>query len=81
MIWLNFNGVNRRAEVYLNGTLLGKLDGFMHRGHFNVTSIVNRDKENVLAVLVHMPDTPLANQAVQPICLVADGIGCLMCRG
>ena len=38
----------------------------MHRGHFNVTSIVNRDKENVLAVLVHMPDTPLANQAVQP---------------
>ena len=62
LIWLNFNGVNRRAEVYLNGTLLGKLDGFMHRGHFNVTSIVNRDKENVLAVLVHMPDTPLANQ-------------------
>lgn len=53
----------------------------MHRGHFNVTSIVNRDKENVLAVLVHMPDTPLANRVVQPICLVADGIGCLMCRG
>ena len=26
LIWLNFNGVNRRAEVYLNGTLLGKLD-------------------------------------------------------
>ena len=62
LIWLNFNGVNRRAEVYLNGTLLGKLDGFMHRGHFNVTSLVNRDKENVLAVLVHIPDTPLANQ-------------------
>ncbi len=59
---MNFNGVNRRAEVYLNGTLLGKLDGFMHRGHFNVTSLVNRDKENVLAVLVHIPDTPLANQ-------------------
>lgn len=34
----------------------------MHRGHFNVTSLVNRDKENVLAVLVHIPDTPLANQ-------------------
>ena len=38
-----------RKEIYLNGTLLGKLDGFMHRGHFNVTSLVNRDKENVLA--------------------------------
>lgn len=61
-IWLNFNGVNRRAEIYLNGVALGKLDGFMHRGHFDITKIVNHDKENVLAVLVHMPDIPLANQ-------------------
>lgn len=62
LIWLNFNGVNRRAEIYLNGIALGKLDGFMHRGHFDITKIVNRNKENVLAVLVHIPDTPLANQ-------------------
>ncbi|WP_455672984.1 galactose-binding domain-containing protein [Phocaeicola sp.] len=62
LVWLNFNGVNRRAEVFLNGVSLGTLDGFMHRGRFNVTGIVHRDKENVLAVLVHIPQTPLANQ-------------------
>ncbi|MCC8172062.1 MAG: discoidin domain-containing protein [Parabacteroides sp.] len=61
-IWLNFDGVNRRAEIYLNGVALGKLDGFMHRGRFDITKMANRDRENVLAVLVHMPDTPLANQ-------------------
>lgn len=61
LTWLHFNGVNRKAEVYLNGHLLGILDGFMHRGRFNVTEIVKKDQPNVLAVLVHMPQTPLAN--------------------
>lgn len=62
LIWLNFNGVNRRADIYMNGVFLGRLDGFMHRGRFDVTRIAKRDAKNVLAVLVHMPDTPLANQ-------------------
>ena len=61
LTWLNFNGVNRKAEIYLNGHLLGILDGFMHRGRFNITEIVKKDQPNVLAVLVHMPQTPLAN--------------------
>lgn len=62
LIWLNFNGVNRKAEVYLNGQMLGVLDGFMHRGRFNVTDIIKKNGTNILAVLVHMPQTPLANQ-------------------
>lgn len=62
LVWLNFNGVNRKAEIYLNGQMLGVLDGFMHRGRFNVTDLVNRTGTNILAVLVHMPQTPLANQ-------------------
>lgn len=62
LLWLNFNGVNRKAEIYLNGQLLGVLDGFMHRGRFNVTDIIKRNETNILAVLVHMPQTPLANQ-------------------
>lgn len=62
LIWLNFNGVNRRADIYLNGQMLGTLDGFMHRGRFNVTGLVRKNASNVLAVLVHMPQTPLANQ-------------------
>ncbi|WP_300698764.1 discoidin domain-containing protein [Bacteroides sp.] len=62
LIWLNFNGVNRKADIYLNGQMLGTLDGFMHRGRFNVTGLVRKNVSNVLAVLVHMPQTPLANQ-------------------
>lgn len=61
-VWLNFNGVNRRAEIYLNGVEIGRLDGFMHRGRFDITDIVRRDGDNVLLVLVHIPDKPLANQ-------------------
>lgn len=60
-IWLNFNGVNRKAEIYLNGKMLGNLDGFMHRGRFDITEIADKNKENTLVVIVHMPETPLAN--------------------
>lgn len=62
IVWLNFNGINRHGEIYLNGTYIGELDGFMHRGHFNVTDIVDRKGTNTLAVLVDIPKTPLANQ-------------------
>lgn len=61
-VWLNFRGINRRGDIYLNGTFLGTLDGFMQRGCFDVTKIAKRDGENILAVLVHIPALPLANQ-------------------
>lgn len=61
-IWLNFNGVNRSADIYFNGRLLGVLDGFMHRGRFDITEIADRNGKNTLAVLVRIPKTPLANQ-------------------
>jgi hypothetical protein len=60
-IWLNFRGVNRRADIYLNGTLLGSLDGFMQYGRFNITEIASRTTKNVLTVLVSIPVQPLAN--------------------
>lgn len=62
LVWLNFNGVNRKANIYLNGQLLGTLDGFMHRGRFNITQRVKKTGNNVLAVLVSIPQKPLANQ-------------------
>ncbi|RYY35751.1 MAG: beta-mannosidase [Sphingobacteriaceae bacterium] len=60
-VWVNFKGVNRRADVYLNGTLLGTLDGFMHRGQFDITNLAKGKDKNVLAVLVYIPIQPLAN--------------------
>ena len=61
-VWLNMNGVNRSAEVILNGKMLGRLDGFMQRGRFDITSVVNRQGENKLDILVSIPRKPLANQ-------------------
>ncbi|UOE47216.1 discoidin domain-containing protein [Mucilaginibacter sp. SMC90] len=59
--WLNFRGVNRKADIYLNGTLLGSLDGFMQRGHFDISALMNRNGKNVLTALVYIPKQPLAN--------------------
>lgn len=61
-LWLHFDGVNRKAHIYLNGTLLGILDGFMHRGRFNISKSARHDSINVLLVKVDIPQTPLANQ-------------------
>ncbi|HEY4289948.1 MAG TPA: discoidin domain-containing protein [Puia sp.] len=58
---LNFNGINRKADIYLNGSFVGHLDGFMQRGVFDITRRVVRGGENSLTVLVYWPKTPLAN--------------------
>ena len=62
-IWLHFQGINRRGEVFLNGHRLGLLDGFMHRGKFDITALINPAGRNVLAVLVQTPQHPMANFA------------------
>ena len=62
-VWLNFEGVNRKGEIFFNGTRLGLLDGFMHRGNFDITDLLSKDGKNVLAVLVHWVGTPVPNYA------------------
>ena len=62
-VWLNFEGVNRKGEIFFNGTRLGLLDGFMHRGNFDVTDLLSKEGKNVLAVLVHWVGTPVPNYA------------------
>ena len=62
-IWLNFNGINRKAEIFLNSIKIGSLDGFMQRGNFDITNLVSNKAKNVLAVLVVCPQTPLVNYA------------------
>jgi hypothetical protein len=50
--WLNFDGVNWKAEVYLNGERLGEIDGGFMRGKFDVTRLVHPGAKNALAVRV-----------------------------
>ena len=54
---LLFNGINYRAEVFLNGKKLGNIDGAFIRGEYDITSMI-KDKNNVLAVLIHPPYNP-----------------------
>jgi hypothetical protein len=54
-IWLNFDGVNRDGDIFVNGVSLGSLKGFFQRGRFDVTSLLHPGI-NALAVLDHLPD-------------------------
>jgi len=51
-IWLNFNGINYAAEVWVNGKNIGTLKGAFIRGLFDITSRVEPGKEAVLAVRI-----------------------------
>jgi hypothetical protein len=57
-VWLNFDGVNWKAEVFLNGEKLGRIDGGFIRGRFNVTSKLAAGKKNALAVRILQQATP-----------------------
>ena len=56
-IFLRLNGINYRAEVWLNYKLVGKMAGAFSRGEFDITEVVNKDK-NVLAIRILPPDNP-----------------------
>jgi len=61
--WINFEGINRQADVYVNGSWVGSTDGFYERGHFDISSFISPEKLNVLAVLVKYPREPIPNYA------------------
>src|SRR6185312_396312 len=56
--WLNFDGVNWKADVFLNGEKLGRIDGGFMRGRFNVTAKLHAGKSNAVAVRVIKNATP-----------------------
>ncbi len=63
-IWLNFGGINYRANIWLNGKQLAKSDevaGAWRTYEFNISDFAVLGKPNVLAVQVFSPtDTDLA---------------------
>ena len=48
-VFLNFDGINWKANVYLNGRQVGRLEGAFIRGKFDVTDCV-KEGTNVLTV-------------------------------
>ncbi len=48
---LNFDGINWKAEIYLNGEQIGRIDGAFMRGEFDITERVS-EGANALAVRI-----------------------------
>jgi hypothetical protein len=55
---LNFEGINWKADIYVNGTQVGHIDGAFSRGQFEVTQNLLPGQKNVLAVLIHKVANP-----------------------
>ena len=57
-IWLKFNGINYRADIWLNGKQIAKSDdvaGAWRTYEFNITSLAKAGAENTLAVQAFSP--------------------------
>ncbi len=50
--WLNLDGINFSAEVWINGTYLGTMKGAFKRGIYDVTDLVKPGDKAAIAVLV-----------------------------
>jgi hypothetical protein len=63
-IWLNFAGINKRGEIYMNGHHIGTVDGLMQTEKYDITGLLTKTGINAIAVLVFTPNTShgLANR-------------------
>jgi beta-galactosidase/beta-glucuronidase len=55
---MNFDGINWKAEIYLNGEKLGRVEGAFMRGRFDVTHLIRRKGKNALAIRIEKNATP-----------------------
>jgi hypothetical protein len=51
-VWLNFDGINFSAQIWVNGRQVGAMKGAFGRGIFDISPEVKAGKKAVLAVLV-----------------------------
>ena len=56
-VWLNFRGINYKAEIFLNGKRINRNthEGMFLSKTFNITPYLRTDAPNVLAVLIYPP--------------------------
>ncbi len=70
-VWLNFDGINYSAEVWVNGAQVGTIRGAFIRGIFDITAQVKPGQQAVVAVLV----TPQPHPGVPHEHTLRDGVG------
>ena len=70
--WLNFDGINYRADVWVNGKQVAnhkEMAGMFLRFKYDVTKYVSADRENVVAVKIYQVDnvgTPSPGYLFEP---------------
>jgi hypothetical protein len=57
-VWLNLDSINWKADVFLNGSKIGRIEGGFMRGRFDVTERLLAEGKNALALRVEKNDTP-----------------------
>lgn len=57
-VWMQLDGINYRAEVWVNGHLLSTINGMFHTDYINVSDFVQIGKPNALAIKVYPVDVP-----------------------
>lgn len=62
-IYLQFDGANNRADVFMNGRLIGTHLGGYARFRFDLTEALQRDADNILAVRVNNELNGIAPQS------------------
>ncbi|NWJ52360.1 MAG: glycoside hydrolase family 2 [Bacteroidetes bacterium] len=70
-IWLNFDGINYFAMVFVNGKEVGNIKGAFIRGLFDISSLVTPGEQAVLAVLI----SPQPNPGIPHEHTIALGMG------
>lgn len=58
-VWLNFEGVNHKADVFVNGVSVGSVNGAFRRGNFDITQLVTAGEKAFVAVYIHWCDSSL----------------------
>jgi beta-galactosidase/beta-glucuronidase len=58
IVWLNFDGLNWKADVFLNGEEIGRIAGGFMRGRFDVTDRLRPGENNALAIRIEKNATP-----------------------
>jgi hypothetical protein len=56
--WLNFRGIDWKADVFLNGEPVGAISGGFIRGRFDVTKMLKPGARNAIAVRIRKNATP-----------------------
>jgi hypothetical protein len=68
---VRFDGINYRAEVWLNGRKLGRIDGAFTRGAFDVRRVLRPAGKNALAIRV----SPVPHPGIPNVQSIALGAG------